>query len=131
MNLDTSERYFRTTENTLIMQLPKNCTSHVINEAQTHLKGKIANAIDAGIGQMIFDLNEVTRLDMAAIKLLISAMQACREVTLRFAILGSESLAEECQGYEDTHGWQFHETMEAAEQALSGAPGELVGSAGS
>jgi two-component system, cell cycle response regulator len=126
MNLDTSERYFSSTENTLVMKLPAACTSHVINEASTHLKGKVADAIDAGINQMIFDLHEVTRLDMPSIKLLISAMQACREVALHYAIVGSETLAAECQGYEDTHGWQFHPDVATAEASFNESSAELA-----
>lgn len=119
MNLDTSERYFRTEPDVFIMRLPEVCTPAVVNEVSAYLKGKIAEAVDSGISKAIFDLHEVKHLDMPLIKLLITAMQACREVALAHTLVGGGSIVAESKGYEDTRGWQFYDTMEEARQSFS------------
>ncbi len=126
MNLDTSERYFRSEQDCLVMTLPEVCSNHVVNEVSTYMKAKIADAVDSGIGRAVFDLSAVKRLDMAVIKLLISAMQACREVALTYAMIGSSSLAQECKGYEDTRDWQFFDSLAEARSGVKSAP-EMAG----
>jgi two-component system, cell cycle response regulator len=122
MNLDTSERYFRSDADLFIMQLPEVCTSSVVNDISTYLKSKVSDAVDSGMSKAIFDLHEVKRLDMTLIKLLLTAMQTCREVALQHALVGGPELITDCKGYEDTRNWQFHDTIEAARQSLQKAP---------
>ncbi|MFA6290061.1 MAG: response regulator [Opitutaceae bacterium] len=122
MNLDTSQRYFRTEPNLFIMTLPEVCGPTVVNEVTSYLKIKVSEAVDSGINRSVFDLHEVKRLDMALIKLLITAMQTCREVALQYTLVGSGSVVAECKGYEDTRGWQFHETIEEARQSFNKTP---------
>ena len=114
MNLDTSERYFRTEPDVLVMKLPENCGAAVVNEVASHLKAKISEAVDSGLSKAVFDLHEVKRLDMNLIKFLLSAMQTCREVALQFSLVGSGAIVAECKAYEDTRSWHFHETIEEA-----------------
>ena len=122
MNLDTSERYFLCDGEMFIMKLPEACTPGVVNEVSTYLKGKVADAVNSGINKAVFDLHEVKRLDMSLIKLLLTAMQTCREVALQFTLVGGGTLVAECKGYEDTRGWQFHETIDIARQSFSKTP---------
>jgi two-component system, cell cycle response regulator len=122
MNLDTSERYFRSDADLFIMQLPEVCTSSVVNDISTYLKSKVSDAVDSGMSKAIFDLHEVKRLDMTLIKLLLTAMQTCREGALQHALVGGPELITDCKGYEDTRNWQFHDTIEAARQSLQKAP---------
>jgi two-component system cell cycle response regulator len=90
----------------------------VINEVSGYLKGKVADAVDSGISKAVFDLHEVKRLDMNIIKMLLTAMQTCREVALQYTLVGSTSLVADCKGYEDTRNWQFHESIADARQGL-------------
>lgn len=118
MNLDTSERYFRSEPDLFVMRLPEACTPAVVAEVSTYLRSKVADAVDSGINRAVFDLHEVKRLDMPLIKLLLTAMQTCREVALSHTLVGSGAIVAECKGYEDTRGWQFHETIEEARQSF-------------
>jgi two-component system cell cycle response regulator len=118
MNLDTSERYFRSEPDLFVMRLPEACTPAVVAEVSTYLRSKVADAVDSGINRAVFDLHEVKRLDMPLIKLLLAAMQTCREVALSHTLVGSGAIVAECKGYEDTRGWQFHETIEEARQSF-------------
>lgn len=122
MNLDTSERYFRTEGDLFVMRLPEVCTSSVVNDISTYLKAKVSEAVDSGIGKAVFDLHEIKRLDMTLIKLLLSAMQTCREVALQYTLVGGGEIIADCKGYEDTRNWQFHETIEVARQSFQKVP---------
>lgn len=122
MNLDTSQRYFVPSPDIFLMKLPEVCTPTVVAEVSAYLKTKVADAVDSGINRAVFDLHEVKRLDMPLIKLLLSAMQTCRELALQFTLVGSAALAQESKGYEDTRNWEFHESIEAARARFSPAP---------
>jgi two-component system cell cycle response regulator len=122
MNLDTSQRYFKNEDGILIMSLPEVCTPTVAMEVGSYLKGKVADAVDSGISKAVFDLHEVKRLDMNLIKLLLTAMQSCREVALQFTLVGSGTIVADCKGYEDTRGWLFHENMADARQSFQKTP---------
>jgi two-component system cell cycle response regulator len=126
MNLDTSERYFRIEGDVFVMRLPEACTPSVLNEVGTYLKTKVSDAVDSGIGKAVFDLHDVKRLDMPLIKVLLTAMQTCREVALQYTLVGAGPIVAECRGYEDTRGWQFHETIEAARQSFLQKAGALA-----
>jgi two-component system cell cycle response regulator len=118
MNLDTSLRYFKNESDLLIMSLPEVCSPTVINEVTGYLKGKVADAVDSGICKAVFDLHEVKRLDMNIIKMLLTAMQTCREVALQYTLVGNATLTADCKGYEDTRNWQFFESIEEARQGV-------------
>ncbi len=125
MNLDTSLRYFKNEADLLIMNLPEVCTPTVINEVNAYLKGRVADAVDSGINKAVFDLHEIKRLDMNIIKMLLTAMQTCREVALQYTLVGSASLVADCKGYEDTRNWQFYDSIADARQGiqkLTGSP---------
>jgi two-component system cell cycle response regulator len=122
MNLDTSERYFRIDGDLFVMRLPEACTASVLAEVGGYLRAKVSDAVDSGIGRAVFDLHEVKRLDMPLIKLLLTAMQTCREVALQHTLVGSGPVVAECRGYEDTRGWQFHETLEDARRSFVKTP---------
>ncbi len=118
MNLDTSQRYFRTDGDLFVMRLPEVCSPSVVAEVSAYLRAKVSDAVDSGINKAVFDVHEVKRLDMPLIKLLLTAMQTCREVALQHTLVGSGAIVAECKGYEDTRGWQFHETVEEARQSF-------------
>lgn len=118
MNLDTSQRYFAQDGEFFVMRLPENTSQSAIIEVNTYLKPKISDAVDAGIARAVIDLHALKRLDMNVIKLLVGAMQTCRELGLQFAMVGSGQIVSECRGFEDTRSWQFHDTMAEAKASL-------------
>jgi len=122
MNLDTSLRYFKNESDLLILSLPEVISPTVINEVTGYMKGKVADAVDSGINKAVFDLHAVKRLDMNIIKMLLTAMQTCREVALQYSLVGSAALVADCKSYEDTRNWQFHESIAEARQGLQKIP---------
>lgn len=119
MNLDTSERYFSTEDNILIMRLPENTTPVVVNEVTHYLKAKTAEAVDSGIFRAVVDLHALQRFDMTVIKLVFSTMQVFRELALQYVLVGNPQIVTECKGFEDTKGWHFVDSLADAKAHLA------------
>jgi two-component system cell cycle response regulator len=119
MNLDTSERYFKIEPEFLLMRLPANCPSPVLAEVAHYLKPKISEAVDAGLARMIIDIHEFQNLPLGVIKLLLQAMQTCRDVTLQFALVGNAQIIAECKTFEDTRNWPFYNSITEAKTHLA------------
>jgi two-component system cell cycle response regulator len=86
-----------------------------------YLGGKLAGAVDAGIGRVVIDLHAVRSLHIGIIRLLVQAMQASRDLAMQVAVVGNAALAAECRGFEETRNWTFHDSLAEAKAHL-GAP---------
>jgi len=118
MNLDTSQRYFTLDGDIFIMRLPENTSQTVVGEVLNYLKPKISEAVDTGIVKAVIDLHELKGLNMAVIKLLITAMQTCKDLALQYTLVGNTQIVSECKGFEDTRNWQFHESLADAKASF-------------
>ncbi len=114
MRLDTSQRYFRTEPDLIVLQLPDNCPTTLITEISDQLKIQVTNAVNAGINQAVFDLLLVRNLDVGHIKLVINSMQICRDLGFEFALVGTGKVVKDSQGYEDTSTWQYFPSVAEA-----------------
>jgi two-component system cell cycle response regulator len=126
MNLDTSLRYFKQESEILVMRLPENCTPAVLAEITTYLKPKLAEAVDAGNNKAVIDVHPLKSVHMGVIKILMLAMQTCRELGVQFSLVGNTQLIAECKGFEDTRNWVFHDTLENAKASVGGAKAPSV-----
>jgi two-component system cell cycle response regulator len=118
MNLDTSPRYFSIDTAFFTLRLPENCTPAVINEVNSHLEPKLAEAVNAGLSRAVIDVQEVKSVNMTIIKLLFQTMQLCRELAMQFVLVGNAQIITECRGFEDTRDWSFFESMSEARAFL-------------
>lgn len=114
LKLDISPRYFQMDGNCLIIRFPQNLSSIVLHEIEYYLTPKIAEAVDAGMSRVIFDIHEIKTVEMETIKLLLHAMQLCSDLTLLYAMVGSIDLAGKCQAFEESKNWTFFNTLEEA-----------------
>ncbi|MDP1579769.1 MAG: response regulator [Candidatus Didemnitutus sp.] len=122
MNLNTSERYFTADGDFTVMQIPESCSPLVIGEISSHMKSQFAAAVDAGRNKAIIDAHQLKGLHMGVIKLLLQAMQTCRELGVRYTLVGNPQIVEECKGFEDTRSWSFQNSLAEAREHLSRAP---------
>lgn len=118
MNLDTSQRYFANENGCLILRLPENCSPAALAEVANYLKPKFADAVDAGQNRAIIDVQAIKSLHMGIIKMLLQAMQTCRELGMNYALVGGTQIVNECKGFEDTRSWTFCESMEEAKASV-------------
>jgi two-component system cell cycle response regulator len=119
MNLDTSQRYFAVDGDVFVMRLPENCSQTVVGEVTNYLKPKVSGAVDSGIVKAVIDLHELKGLNMAVIKLLIQAMQTCKDLALQYTLVGNPQIVSECKGFEDTRNWTFHDSIADAKASFS------------
>jgi two-component system cell cycle response regulator len=124
MNLDTSSRYYKIDGELVIMTLPENCSPSVLAEAAHYLKLKLSESVDAGRHKAVIDISAVRSLHMGVIKILMQAMQNCRELAMQYTLVGNPEIITECKGFEDTRNWMFYNSVDEAKAALTK---ELVG----
>ena len=104
LGLDTSYKYFQLTEHALILTLPGDFSQGVANDVTLHMRNKVNEAVDSGLDKMIMDLSQLKKADIVLIKLGLSAIQVCHELSLKYAMIGSEAVSTECKNYEETKG---------------------------
>lgn len=120
LNLDTSYKYFEMRDSVLLVKVPAGFTPHVGNEIGSHLRNKIAEAVDSGFDKVIVDLSQVRKPDIGVVKLGLSVCQLCTELGLKQRMIGSEAVSVECRNYEETKDWQFENNFDEALAALNG-----------
>jgi two-component system cell cycle response regulator len=118
MNLDTSQRYFAIEEDCLVMRLPENCSPAVLAESGLYMKEKFAGTVDSGYSKVVIDIHQLKTLHMGIIKLLLQAMQMCRDLGLQFVLVGNPQIVTECKGFEDTRGWAFFDSLDEAKASF-------------
>lgn len=121
MNLDTSQRYFAVDGDVFVMRLPENTSQAVVGEVANYLKPKISEAVDSGIVKAVIDLHELKGLNMPVIKLLIQAMQTCKDLALQYTLVGNGQIVSECKGFEDTRSWHFYDSISDAKASFGKA----------
>jgi two-component system cell cycle response regulator len=119
LNLDTSYKYFQQREGVLVLSLPATLTPNVANEISLQLRPKVAEAVDSGLGKMVVDMGQLRVADVNLVRLGISAIQLCGELSLKHRLVGSSLVQQECRNYEETKDWQFVASFEEAVAALN------------
>ena len=122
LHLDMSYKYFEQREGVMVLRLPANFTPNVSNEVANHLRSKVSEAVDSGLDKMVLDLSQVRMADISVIKLGLSALQLCQELSLKHCVIGSEAVNAECKNYEESKDWNFVGSFEEALVALKGSP---------
>ena len=118
INLDTSERYFITAVDILVVKVPENPSTGTINEINGYLKPRISKAVDKGLYKVVLDALAVTVANMDIIKLIHDTMNICKEMTLAHALVGGQKLAHECKSFEESKDWNFFESIEQAKEHI-------------
>ena len=119
LSLDTSYKYFQQREGVLAVMLPTNLTPNVANEISIQMRGKVSEAVDSGLGKMIIDMSQVRTPDINLVKLGITTIQLCNELSLQQRLVGSSIVQAECRNYEETKDWVFVASYEDAIRDLS------------
>lgn len=114
LNLDTSLRYFNTKDGALVMTLPADFSQSVANEVGVHLRNKVNAAVDAGLDKMVIDLSQLKKADITLIKTGLTAIQLCHELSLKYSMIGSEAVCQECKNYEETKDWRLFTSYQDA-----------------
>lgn len=116
MGVDTSPRYYQFAEKCMIIKLPEIVTMGRIAEMQSFLGQKVTDAVDAGYSKVIVDASDITELDVNLIKFILDVISACKDISLKCVIVGSEKLRKDGQAFEETKSWKILSSMQEAEE---------------
>jgi len=119
LNLDTSYKYFQQRDGILSVALPPNLSVNVANEIALQMRNKVSEAVDSGLGKMIIDMSQVRAPDINLVKLGITTIQLCNELSLQHRLVGSTIVQAECRNYEETKDWVFVSSFDDAMRELS------------
>jgi two-component system cell cycle response regulator len=119
LNLDTSYKYFQQRDGTLSVVLPQNLSANVATEIALQMRNKVSEAVDSGLGKMIIDMSQVRTPDINLVKLGITTIQLCNELSLQHRLVGSTIVQAECRNYEETKDWVFVASFEDAMRELN------------
>ena len=119
MQLDTSSKYFQSQDEVLALKIPTVINANIGNETSTHLRAKVAEAVNSGIDKVVIDFGQLKGADFNLVRLGLSQFQLCGELSIKHRIIGSDRVQQECKLYEDTKDWRFVGSMEAAKTAFA------------
>ncbi|HEX2855051.1 MAG TPA: response regulator [Opitutaceae bacterium] len=119
MNLDTSLRYYAIEGDALVLRMAENCPPARVTEAANFLKPKLAEAAEAGRKKLIVDLNALTVLPLAVVKLLLLAVKTAGELGARVALVANAKIAADAKNSDETRSLVFHDSLENAKASLS------------
>ncbi len=114
LHLETSYKYFLQTEGMMTLKLPKELTSSIAHEVSSRLNEQLTGTVESGGDKVIIDINDVINASLPVIELVHSAVAACGKLSLRHAVIGSQTIKTECKSYEETQSWKFVTTMDEA-----------------
>jgi len=117
INLDTSERYFKFEEDTLVVQLPETVNSNTLAEIEGYARDKVSEAVDKGFYRIVCDMSVLGAMDVETVKTLVKIKEICAELTLTLSLVAPESITEECKQFEEANSWQFFTSLEEAKAA--------------
>jgi len=115
LNLDTSYKYFEQRDGALLVRCPAQGAEKEIFHP---LPTKISEAVDAGLDKLVIDLREVMNPSIDLIKLVLSSVEICAELSVKHRIVASPIFRQQCNHYEETKHWQLSDSVEEALSTL-------------
>jgi CheY-like chemotaxis protein/anti-anti-sigma regulatory factor len=107
LKLETSYKYFQQREGWLALTLPKDMHAEVIQDVSRRLDEQLAATVDAGGSRVLIDLTQLEAASLPTVELVLNAIQSCSKLSLKYAIVGTETIAQQCRGYEETQSCVF------------------------
>jgi len=114
MNVDTSSRYFFVENGIQICKMPNNPSQIVATELSNYILPKTREMVDAGLNRLLIDASDVNRIEMTIIKLMLQVVQACRELSIKFRVIGSPDFTGQARAFEETKDLEVFADKESA-----------------
>ena len=119
LKLETSYKYFQPIAGALVLRFPKDVHQGVAHEVATRLKDQLAATVDAGGDRLIIDLGALEKATLPVFELILSAVQACSELSLKCAISAPDAVRVECHTFEESQSWLFAASIDEASRLLN------------
>ena len=114
MNLDTSSRYFSVEKSVQFVKIPQGITPAGSSELSQYIGPKVRGMVEAGLNRLIIDMSEISKLEILMIKLMLTVISACRELDIRFRVVGSSEFVNQAKAFEETTELEIFPSREAA-----------------
>jgi two-component system cell cycle response regulator len=114
LKLETSYKYFQARKGALLLTLPKDINPGIISEVSSHLNDQLTAAVDAGNDKLLIDLSLIEKATLPMIELVLSATDMCAGLSLKTALVGTDTLQADCRSYEETQSWAFARSIDEA-----------------
>jgi two-component system cell cycle response regulator len=112
LKLENITRSVELTKEHLLVRLSEDMTVPQLDAASVQLAEKAPQAVDSGLGLVVFDLSAVRTCTVDVLKFLIHAMAKCEDLGMRTALVGSAELAASSRMFDEAKDWQFRESLE-------------------
>jgi two-component system cell cycle response regulator len=118
LKLETSYKYFQQRDGWLALTLPKDMHAEVIQDVSKRLDEQLAATVDAGGSRVLIDLTQLEAATLPTVELVLNAIQSCSKLSLKYAIVGTETITQQCRGYEETQACVFASGTDEALELL-------------
>jgi len=115
---DTSKRYFSIDGDIQILAMPMKVDRPISVEIEGHLKSKVEEMVNSGIGKLILNLKKVVGTNVSLIKLIITIIQNCQKSDIRVRVVGTTGLSDELKAFQETSEIPIDLSVEDAKAAF-------------
>jgi len=119
MNLDTSSRYFRTEADVLHIKIPKGLSINGAADLSQYVEPKTRGHVEAGRARLIVNMEDVDRLEIHIIKLILGIVGTCRTLDMKYRLVGSSEFTNQARGYEEMTEFQIFPSVDEAMSGFS------------
>jgi CheY-like chemotaxis protein len=107
LRLDTSDRYFQQVDDILALTTPITLTPTATDDILRFLEKKIAGFVDRGMVKVIINFSKTREVDWKLVKVGLRAVALCKELGLRYCLVGSEEFGKACEDYPEAISLPF------------------------
>jgi len=115
---DESKKVFSTVGEILFLDLPARTDNTIISEISGHVKSELEKSKASGINKLIFDMGNISKINLTFIKLIISVIENCQRTNIGLRVLGPSKLNDELKGFQETAELPIYQTVEEAKAAF-------------
>ncbi len=120
LQIDTTSRFYNRDGEFFIINVPGSDLKR-INELSKKLPSALAEAVESGYGKVLIDAQQIIGFDMDTFEFLGEAIEACNNLAVPHALVGSEQVSHSCKEFEDYQSWVVYESLEQAKMSFADA----------
>ena len=114
LKLDISYKYFKQCGSALALTLPKDSHQNASDVVSLRLDELLGATVEAGGDRLIIDLSAIDTVDLQVVKLVISALESCKKLSMKHAVVAQPAAKAMCRKYEESNSWSFVDSFDDA-----------------
>ncbi len=122
LNLDSSYKYIQMSNGVMVLNLPEDFSANLGVEITSYLQEKLVEGVDSGYEKLVIDMGKINKSDIPLMKMSLSALKACQELSLKCAFVCTDALQDEFTNFEETKDWKIYSSLNDAVASFSNKP---------